>query len=125
MITNVVAGHNFTGPLTSHLMAVITIYALLVLSLQRQWIKPTELTYIGGAAGFWAVAWILAPLLPLVRARFPEPSVAIPVSFALITPLIVAMAFGLLYVRKKVLSPDAKPNHEGDTRGKKATKPRA
>jgi hypothetical protein len=75
----------------------------LVFVSHREWIKPSEIPWIGGAAMFWTIGWILAPLIPIVRLRYPTLQAAVPISIGMIVPMIAAMVFGLAYVRKKVL----------------------
>jgi hypothetical protein len=108
VITNVSAGHGMNS-VTVHLMTVIVVYALVVFACRRQWIKPNEIALIGGADIFWTIAWVLSPLIPVVRTRFPELSTAIPASLGMIAPLIAAMIFGLIYVKKKVMALNSNP----------------
>jgi hypothetical protein len=101
MLTHTIVGQSSNTIISQHLFLVIAVYALLVLAARRSWLKTQEVPLVTGAMLFWAVAWILQPVIPLVRTRYPQLAEAIPLSLLMVAPIVVAMIVGVVFVMKK------------------------
>jgi len=87
------------------IVIVLAVYAVLIFAARKEWVKPRELLWIGAAVIFWAAGWLLNVVIEIVRPRYPQLSQFLPVSIGLIAPVIIALAFGLRMVYKRVNSP--------------------
>jgi hypothetical protein len=87
--------------IAAHLIVVLAVYAVIILAGHRKWLKPNELKLVGAAMLFWAIGWLLQPILSVVRSHYTAISTALPISIGLIAPVVAAMVFGLLYVAKR------------------------
>ena len=97
----------YTGAITpdkligEHTVIVLAVYAILIFAGQKKWLRPGELKIVGAAMIFWAVAWLLQPIIGVVRGHYPALTTAVPISVGLIIPVVAAMGFGLYYVAKR------------------------
>jgi hypothetical protein len=94
--------------IAEHLFVVLVVYAIIIFAGRRSWLRPTELKLVGAAMIFWAIAWLLQPVLAAVRGHYSAITTALPLSAGLILPVLAAMIFGLFYVAKHSDKPTEK-----------------
>jgi hypothetical protein len=92
-----------------HLVIVLAVYALVILAGRRNWLRGPELMWVGLAMIFWAIAFLLQPIVTIVRIHYGAAGAYIPISAGLIAPLVIAMAFGLRYTMRRVAKQSESP----------------